>query len=727
MVHDASGHPMPHVRLIIVGTQLETHSDERGHFEFTDIPSERVVLGIEDPNVEPALFQLSPGERPQLISARYRNEERRTVVVRGALPQTNTASHAVVTARQIEAVPVGNAEDAMRLVPGVTLVQHGSEGKGHQFFLRGFDAVHGQDLEVTLQGIPLNEWSNIHGQGYLDLGFILPETIAHLDATKGPFSDKQGAFAMAGSVNYELGIPEENRGLRAHYSAGTTHRHRAVLTFSPQGSDGTEFVALEGLHDQGYGQNRSIHRGSFMAQWNLVDSPTDGRLSLLTSAYLAGFELPGSLRNEDVRAGRVEFLDSYDSAGKGLSGRGLLAVTYTRNHGGNDVRLSAYGGYRRLELLENYTGFLLDPTFGDRRQQKQTTFEWGVLGEDTIALHRRAAIHVGASVHGDALTQSQDQLGLKLQPVEAQRSLSSLQVQLSGYGSLRWRPLDPLSITLGGRVDAMQVLALDQLSPQENDLGLLFAASPRLTVEYRVLSPWQLFFAYGRGFRPPEARAFSSYEPAQTGISEELYEGGAAKNTFSDALELGTRLSPSRFVDLLAAGFATFISREAVFDHVSGQNLELNATRRLGLEVDLRVVPLSWLTLAADVTWVEARFVQSKNPVPFAPWLSGAIHALLTHPSGWRAGLRFFGLAPRELPHGAQGAAMAVLDATLGYHWHHFRLDLALENLLSRKIREGEYHYASDWDPDDGISQIPVLHTVAGPPLNARLGLTIVY
>src|SRR6187551_10460 len=75
-------------------------------------------------------------------------EEEQTVVVRGVLPATATASQVTVSDREIEAIPVRSAEDALRLVPGLVMVQHGSEGKGHQFFLRGFDAVHGTDLEI---------------------------------------------------------------------------------------------------------------------------------------------------------------------------------------------------------------------------------------------------------------------------------------------------------------------------------------------------------------------------------------------------------------------------------------------------------------------------------------------------------------------------------------------------------------------------------------------------
>ncbi len=68
-----------------------------------------------------------------------------------------------------------------------------------------------------------------------------------------------------------------------------------------------------------------------------------------------------------------------------------------------------------------------------------------------------------------------------------------------------------------------------------------------------------------------------------------------------------------------------------------------------------------------------------------------------------------------------------MTDATLGYHFPWLHLDLELENLLNQQLREGEYHYASHWRPSKPASELPVLHTTAGPPFNARLTVGIVF
>jgi len=61
--------------------------------------------------------------------------------------------------------------------------------------LRGFDADHGTDLALSIDGIPINLVSHAHGQGFSDTNFIIPETVERLDISKGPYFANQGDFA----------------------------------------------------------------------------------------------------------------------------------------------------------------------------------------------------------------------------------------------------------------------------------------------------------------------------------------------------------------------------------------------------------------------------------------------------------------------------------------------------------------------------------------------------
>lgn len=651
------------------------------------------------------------------------------VVVRVERHEPLTAGAARATAYDFRFVPRRTADDLLELVPGVTLVQHGSEGKGQQLFVRGFDAGHGADFELSVQGIPINEWSNIHAQGYLDLGFVIPEVVSSVDVTKGPFSIDQGPFAMAGSAAYTLSVPLTELGGRATLTLGSTNRRRLLATYSPTAGDGTSFIAAELLHDDGFGQNRGIDRGNLLGQLTLLDSERLGTLRALGSVYAARFELPGAVRSDDVEAGRTGFYDVYDRGSGGRSGRILGALSYEREATDHSLRASLYAGRRRLDLLENITGLLNDPVAGDRRAQAQRTWSLGTALDLSFPVAPALRLHAGLGMRGDGFAQRQEHVDASERVLERERGLDGVQALFFAKLGASLEPVPRLRLRGGGRVDVARVAAFDALAAAGRGAsGTRVAFSPRLALDTALTPALTLFGAYGRGVRPPEARAFSSFTPQQTGISDDVYGGGEPKMTSTDSFELGARYqgASGRWGAGLAA-FATFIERESVYDHVSGVNLELNATRRLGVELDLRARPLGWLDLRAFATLVDARFIESRAPIPLAPRRTAGFQLIGGRDRGPRAGLRGLLVTPRPLPHGARGALLGVLDATLGWHWERLRVDVELENVLGLRLREGEYHFASHFRAGDLASQIPVTHFVAGPPFNARGSATVLF
>src|SRR5207244_12164439 len=72
----------------------------------------------------------------------------------------------------------------------VLLTNEGGEGHAEQVFLRGFDAREGQDVEFSVDGVPINESGNFHGNGYSDTHFIIPELVQSLRVLEGPRSEE---------------------------------------------------------------------------------------------------------------------------------------------------------------------------------------------------------------------------------------------------------------------------------------------------------------------------------------------------------------------------------------------------------------------------------------------------------------------------------------------------------------------------------------------------------
>ncbi len=85
--------------------------------------------------------------------------------------------------------------------------------------MRGFDAREGQDIDFSVGGVPINEVGNLHGNGYADTHFIIPELVETFRVLEGPFDPRQGNFAVAGSANYELGLADRGTTVKGTFNA----------------------------------------------------------------------------------------------------------------------------------------------------------------------------------------------------------------------------------------------------------------------------------------------------------------------------------------------------------------------------------------------------------------------------------------------------------------------------------------------------------------------------
>ena len=103
--------------------------------------------------------------------------------------------------REFQLRPIGSVQDILRVTPGLVLVQHSGGGKANQYFLRGFDADHGTDLALSIDGIPINMVSHAHGQGYATRTSSSPRSSSASRSRRARTSRNQGDFATAGAVN----------------------------------------------------------------------------------------------------------------------------------------------------------------------------------------------------------------------------------------------------------------------------------------------------------------------------------------------------------------------------------------------------------------------------------------------------------------------------------------------------------------------------------------------
>ena len=115
------------------------------------------------------------------------------------LGTADAASEGTVGGADLLVRPMLRVAELLEAVPGLIAAQHSGSGKANQYFLRGFNLDHGTDFSTYVDGVPLNLRSHGHGQGYLDINGLMPETVERINYRKGTYRADVGDFSMAGS------------------------------------------------------------------------------------------------------------------------------------------------------------------------------------------------------------------------------------------------------------------------------------------------------------------------------------------------------------------------------------------------------------------------------------------------------------------------------------------------------------------------------------------------
>ena len=182
---------------------------------------------------------------------------------------------------------------------------------------------------------------------------------------EGPFDPRQGNYAVAGSADYQLGLAQ--RGLTARYTSGSFGTKRLLALWGPPGASTHTFAGAELATTDGFGQNRDAQRGSAISQYE-GQLGERGSYRLTAQAYTTHFHSAGIVREDDYRAGRIGFYDSYDLSAfarqrvpeGGDAARYSLAGDLETAAGEMTLAQQVFVIKRDMRLLENFTGFLLD-------------------------------------------------------------------------------------------------------------------------------------------------------------------------------------------------------------------------------------------------------------------------------------------------------------------------------------------------------------------------------
>ena len=320
-----------------------------------------------------------------------------------------SASKGQASAAEIQSRPFLRRGELLEVVPGVIITQHAGGGKANQYFLRGFNLDHGTDFAIDIEGMPVNQRTHAHGQGYADLNLLIPELVERLDYEKGPYTARNGDLSSAGAAHFILfdALPQ---GI-ASLTWGEHNYWRGLLADSfDVGHAGKLTLALEYTYNDGpWVLPEQASRWNGFARYFIGNF--DDHFSLTLMGYHGEWQSSDQIPRRAIVDKRLPRFGFVDPRAGGESQRYSLQLDWRRTEGaistnsgkatgkslvskspapaGEDVwRASAYGFYYDLDLFSNFTYFLDDPVRGDQFEQAEERF---VAGGEAAREWKRSA------------------------------------------------------------------------------------------------------------------------------------------------------------------------------------------------------------------------------------------------------------------------------------------------------------------------------------------------
>ena len=634
---------------------------------------------------------------------------------------TSAASEGSTGYLDLQARPIGRTGELLETTPGMIATQHSGGGKANQYFLRGFNLDHGTDFSVRVSGVPVNMPSHVHGQGYADRSFVIPEVVDRVAYRKGPYYAGSGDFSAAGSVDMRT-----RRRLDAGFAQLTLGSHdlsRAVVanSFVVGGGDLTAAIELahyDGPWDRPDGLEKhnlllSYQKGDALRGWGLTLMGYDGE-------WLSTDQIP--LR--EVEAGRLGRFDLVDPGPRGSTERYSLAVHL---HRGRDNWLSSLSGYvlsYDFALISNFTYLLEDPVLGDQFEQGDDRIVYGLNGRFDVLSRwggRRVETRAGVDLRFDDIENGLFRTNELVRTATVRKdSIDQLGAGLWADTTVHWN--DKVRTVFGARGDYYKADVTSSLA-QNSGTADDFLLSPSVSLLLGPFVTTELFFNVGWGFHSNDARGATLRIDPVTGEPAARVEPLVRAR----GAEIGLRTARGRWSTSLAL-FGLELDSELVFVGDGGATEANRPSRRLGVEWTNNYRINRWLTLEADLTWTDAEFSDddtagSKIPGSIANTVATGVSVNDLGRFSGSIRWRYFSDIPLIEDDSVNWSSSSLVNAAASYRLTDgLELRLEIFNLLDSEESDVEYYYASRL-PGEPAAGVEDVHFHPAESRTGRLGV----
>jgi len=749
------------VNILLNGTVHGTVSGIHGDYILRDIPvGEQTFIfsyiGYETYEVS---LEFKEGEEKEYNLILFPGSIDLSVVSVEARQPFSAASSKAIRDFDLKIKPVRSAQDMLLQVPGLFIAQHAGGGKAEQIFMRGFDADHGTDVGISVDGLPVNMVSHGHGQGYADLHFVIPEIIDGMTVFKGPYFSQYGNFGTAGSVAFTTTDHPDHNLVKLEGGMFNTAKTTAVLKIPTSGKHQSAYLAGQYYHSGGpFESPQEFNRANIYGKFHTHITPRS-ELGIGIGAFTSAWDASGQIPQRAIDGELITRWGAIDDMEGGVTGRYNISVDYHFMEGyEHDFMVQAYVSKYDFKLYSNFTFWLNDSIDGDMIEQSDQRTIYGLNTHYSLrkTLGRiRTLTKVGVNYRGDNMNVS-----LWKSPDRIRKSVQT-DNNLNEINMAFWLEEDLVfsrffKLQLGLRGDYFTFNSLDHLDyPEFPGNGLPHASgyaqsiilSPKLNMVLSPTSNFDLYFNMGTGFHSNDARDVIiarrcreiiqarkklGVDPAE--IEQELLDrnldqaqGDIKTLPRAAGAELGTRFSLGKNVLISLAGWFLHMEEELVFVGDEGSTEISGETRRVGLDAEIRMQLANWIWADIDLNLSDGRYINEPahaNYIPLAPRFTSQGGISFLHPSGFEGALRYRYLADR--PANEDNSVVAIghflNNIILSYKYNGFRVFTQLENLFNITWNEAQF----DTESRLFYETLPVseLHFTPGNPFNIQVGFS---
>jgi TonB dependent receptor/TonB-dependent Receptor Plug Domain len=593
------------------------------------------------------------------------------------LGTASTASEGVVSDQELQLTPQYRPGQLLETVPSLIVTLHSGEGKANQYLMRGYNLDHGTDLETYVDGMPINQPTHAHGQGYTDLNFMVPELVDGLTYTKGPYYANVGDFGAVGSVqvSYRDEIPDQ-----VSATIGTLDFQRVFAAGSEPLGDGHLLGFAEVQHYDGpFVTPDDARKENFVLRYSRGDEQNGYSVTGMYyhQLWTNTTDIPIRAITEGLVPNRFGTLNPTDG---GHAQRASLSVNYRATLGAGQFSVSGFFIYNQLHLFNDFTHYLVDPIHGDQEDQFENRRVTGGAVNYTLPV-RLGLIDNEVSVGG--LTRY-DLLGVGRLPSEDQIPLppqfdppsysNDDQVYLFAaalYAQAVTHWTSTIRTVLGVRDDYQRGTDVDYLAASHETAGYTNGGTaqqslvqPKGSLIYTPTDRLEFYLATGTGFHSADLRGVNQDTSVDLGLPH------TPLLARQEGQEVGVRATVRRNLAFTFAVYNLWQQSETIIDPDVGQDSAGPPSRRYGYEINVTYQIDRWLEFYGSYSGDHSRFTHPFDDgtghlgtyITDAPVATGAFSLYLSDRGPWSGGLTYRYLGNYPLSSGPCVDSAAVHD-----------------------------------------------------------------